>query len=229
MNCNYLFILRNCRGPETAKGPFDHRVKLLTCLPHKVEPSHCPFYCWPSSREAVNTNFYSLWFDPTGNCQTRVYCCVQSPVPGLFDVAMKFQTARVWWPPFFRPNLSSKYDCTTPKKFGAPFWSWPISGQTCTLHSERFWVIAFLELCRKTLIRVLAFRIAGILWCKVPLRHTFMKTTNFVTKIQNYISVVLWALFIDEFVDWGWNQSNVSEPQRNPQFTSRTKQDLDWP
>ena len=36
-----------------------------------MEASHCPFNCWTSSREAVNTNFYSLWFDPTGN-RTRV-------------------------------------------------------------------------------------------------------------------------------------------------------------
>ena len=31
-----------------------------------------PLNCWTSSREAVNTNFYSLWFDSTGN-RTRVY------------------------------------------------------------------------------------------------------------------------------------------------------------
>ena len=41
-------------------------------LPHTVEASHCSFNCRTSSREAVNTNFFSLWFDPTGN-QTRVY------------------------------------------------------------------------------------------------------------------------------------------------------------
>ena len=44
-----------------------------TCLPLTAEAPHCPFNCWTSSREAVNTNFYSLWFDPTGN-QTWVYC-----------------------------------------------------------------------------------------------------------------------------------------------------------
>ena len=30
------------------------------CLSHVVEASYCSFNCWTSSREAVNTNFYSL-------------------------------------------------------------------------------------------------------------------------------------------------------------------------
>ena len=34
--------------------------------------SHGRFVYWTTGKEAVNTNFYSLWFDPTGN-QTRVY------------------------------------------------------------------------------------------------------------------------------------------------------------
>ena len=51
---------------------FESSCHLPTCLPHTAEASHCPFNCWTSSREAVNTNFYSLWFDPTGN-RTRVY------------------------------------------------------------------------------------------------------------------------------------------------------------
>ena len=51
---------------------FEWSCHLPTCLPHTAEASHCPFNCWMSSREAVNTNFYSLRFDPTGN-RTRVY------------------------------------------------------------------------------------------------------------------------------------------------------------
>ena len=41
-------------------------------LTHTVEGSHCTFNCWTSSREAVNINFFSFWFNPTGN-RTRVY------------------------------------------------------------------------------------------------------------------------------------------------------------
>ena len=40
---------------------------LSTCIPHTAKASRCPFKCWMSSREAVNTNFYNLWFDLTGN------------------------------------------------------------------------------------------------------------------------------------------------------------------
>ena len=43
-----------------------------TCLPHTAEASPCTFNCWTSSKEAVITNFYSVWFDPTGT-GTRVY------------------------------------------------------------------------------------------------------------------------------------------------------------
>ena len=39
-----------------------------------MKTSHHLFNCWTSSREAVNTNFYSLCFDLTGN-QTRFYRC----------------------------------------------------------------------------------------------------------------------------------------------------------
>ena len=51
---------------------FESSCHLPACLPHTAEASHCPFDCWTSSRKAVNTNFYSLWFDPTRN-RTRVY------------------------------------------------------------------------------------------------------------------------------------------------------------
>ena len=50
---------------KAATCPFDDYVWRR---PHTV-----PFYCRTSSREAVNTNIHSLWFDPTGN-RTCVYC-----------------------------------------------------------------------------------------------------------------------------------------------------------
>ena len=51
---------------------FESSCHLPTCLPHTAEASYCPFNCWTSSRKAVNINFYSLCYDPTGN-RTRVY------------------------------------------------------------------------------------------------------------------------------------------------------------
>ena len=51
---------------------FKSSCHLPTYLTHTVEASHCPFNCWMSSRGAVNTKFYSLWFDATGN-RTPVY------------------------------------------------------------------------------------------------------------------------------------------------------------
>ena len=53
-----------------SKGPFRFSSQPATC-PYVVEASHCPFNT--SSREPVNTNFSSLWFDPTVN-RARVYC-----------------------------------------------------------------------------------------------------------------------------------------------------------
>ena len=61
------FYSPSCLGQET-------RLKLppATCLPHTMETSHRFFNCWTTSREVVNTKFYSLWFDPIGNW-TRVH------------------------------------------------------------------------------------------------------------------------------------------------------------
>ena len=68
------FYSPSCLGEETAKGPFSLRVSchLPICIPHTEEASHSPFDCWTSSRKAVNTKFYCLWFDPPWN-RTRVY------------------------------------------------------------------------------------------------------------------------------------------------------------
>ena len=40
---------------------------LTICIPHAMEAPDCPFYCLMSRKKAVNINFYSLWFVPTGN------------------------------------------------------------------------------------------------------------------------------------------------------------------
>ena len=79
---NISFVILNRHSPsysggETPKISFGFRVKLppahrstcppvnlLTGQPHPQEASHCPFHCWKSSREAANTNFGGLRFDP---------------------------------------------------------------------------------------------------------------------------------------------------------------------
>ena len=73
-NCNYIFIhqVALARRQRRDLSVFESSCHLPICLPHTMEASHCPFNCRTSSREAVNTNFYGLWFDSTGN-RTRVY------------------------------------------------------------------------------------------------------------------------------------------------------------
>ena len=66
------FYLPSCLGQETVKGPFGLQVKLPPVYHTRWRIHTDPLNCWTSSREAVNTNFYSLWFGPTGN-RTRVY------------------------------------------------------------------------------------------------------------------------------------------------------------
>ena len=63
-NCNY-FLFTKLPWSGDSEGTFWSSNLAATCLPHTAEASHCPVICWTSSREAVNTNFYSLWFDPT--------------------------------------------------------------------------------------------------------------------------------------------------------------------
>ena len=46
-----------------------------TCLPHTVEASQCPFYCWTSSNKAFNINVCILWVEITAN-QIRVISAV---------------------------------------------------------------------------------------------------------------------------------------------------------
>ena len=68
------FYLPSCLGQETVKGPFGFRVKL--------SPAHLSITLGGGftrsllmlnvKQKAVNTNFYSPWFDPTGN-RTHVY------------------------------------------------------------------------------------------------------------------------------------------------------------
>ena len=70
-NCNHILFTK-LPWPGDSEGTFWSSSQAATCLPHTAEASHCPFICWTSSREAVNTNFYDLLFDPTVN-RTRVY------------------------------------------------------------------------------------------------------------------------------------------------------------
>ena len=81
-----------CLAQETAKGPFGLRVKLLLARQStKYDKSFTlPFQYWTSNKEAVSTNFYSLWFDPT-RYWTRVYCfsnkrSIHSNIDRLNDV-----------------------------------------------------------------------------------------------------------------------------------------------
>ena len=56
--------------PEDSKRTFWSSIQAANYLPHTVEASYTPFYCWTSSRKAVNTIFYCVWFGPT-RIQTR--------------------------------------------------------------------------------------------------------------------------------------------------------------
>ena len=67
------FYSPTCLGQETAKGPFGHRVKLL---PAHLSTTHFGGFSQSLSllnvkQESWDTNFWSPWFDPTGN-RTKV-------------------------------------------------------------------------------------------------------------------------------------------------------------
>ena len=69
-----ITYLSSCLGQETAKGPFSLHIKLP---PAQLPPTQCRLHTVTligehQSREAVNTNFSSLWLHPTGK-QTHVY------------------------------------------------------------------------------------------------------------------------------------------------------------
>ena len=73
-NCNYIFIYKVAltrRQVGTFRSP--SQVDICPLVYHILWKLHSfSFYCWSSSRKAVNTNFYSFWCDPTGN-RTRLY------------------------------------------------------------------------------------------------------------------------------------------------------------
>ena len=48
------------------KPAFLSSSQALTCRHQMVAASHCFLYCYTSSRQAVTSNFYILWFDPNG-------------------------------------------------------------------------------------------------------------------------------------------------------------------
>ena len=59
----------SCLGQETAKGPFGLPSQAATCPP--VYYTRWRLHTLPligeRQAEVVKTNFYSLWFDQTGN------------------------------------------------------------------------------------------------------------------------------------------------------------------
>ena len=69
MYCNYNLYTK-LPWPGDSKRTFRSPSQAATCLLHAMEASRS--YCWTSSRKAVNSNFYGLWFDSTGN-RTQVY------------------------------------------------------------------------------------------------------------------------------------------------------------
>ena len=73
-NCNYIFIYKVAlarRQVGTFRSP--SQVDICPLVYHILWKLHSfSFYCWSSSRKAVNTNFYRFWCDPTGN-RTRLY------------------------------------------------------------------------------------------------------------------------------------------------------------
>ena len=64
-NCNYILFTK-LPWPGDSEITFWSSSQAATCpsVYHTRWRQHCSFNCWTSSRAAVNTNFYSLWFDP---------------------------------------------------------------------------------------------------------------------------------------------------------------------
>ena len=64
-NFNYIFIKKVALARRQRRKRSFLQVKLPAAHLFTTigEASHCPFNCRTSTREAVNTNFYSLWFD----------------------------------------------------------------------------------------------------------------------------------------------------------------------
>ena len=74
-SCNYILFAK-MPWPGYSKGTLRSSSQAATCPAHLStthrEASLCALQCWTSSRKAVNTDFCSLWYDPTRN-RTRVY------------------------------------------------------------------------------------------------------------------------------------------------------------
>ena len=70
--CCYNFIYKVALIRKQRRYLSVFWVKLPLVYHTRWRLQYCPFYCWTSSKEALNTNFHSLWFDSTGNW-TRVY------------------------------------------------------------------------------------------------------------------------------------------------------------
>ena len=74
INCNYI-LLTKLPWPGDSEGTFWSSSQAATCPPvyHTRRRLHTvPLIAERQTGKFVNTNFYRLWFDPTGN-RTRVY------------------------------------------------------------------------------------------------------------------------------------------------------------
>ena len=71
-----LFTKLPWPGENEGASRFLSQAATCPSVYHKQWRLHTvPFYCWTSRRKAVNTNFYSLWFDATGNrAQVYLFC-----------------------------------------------------------------------------------------------------------------------------------------------------------
>ena len=78
-NCYYIFIQKITLGQEATKRRFRSITSLNSTNSRSFAFCKVSLYCWtPISREAANLNFYSAWFDPTGNrirCPNPNWCC----------------------------------------------------------------------------------------------------------------------------------------------------------
>ena len=74
LNCNYILFTK-LPWPEDSEGTSRSSSQAATCPPvyHTRRRLHnVPLIAEGQAGKLVNTNFYCLWFDPTGN-RTRVY------------------------------------------------------------------------------------------------------------------------------------------------------------
>ena len=94
------------RQPRHLFG-FKVKLSLVYYTRWRLHSLHFPF-CWASSRKAVNTNFYSLWFDPTWN-RTLVYRF--SCKPSIHSTTDRFVTKVLIRKVSPKPSISFPRNC----------------------------------------------------------------------------------------------------------------------